>query len=99
MEPGARDMQELNGSVAIWLFALVQLLGWTGGLLARVSTRSRHQTACYSLFLLALVVVGISTSLLLCLGASCCLLSRKTLAGMIWLAICDFDRHGRPATI
>ena len=92
-------MQELNGSAAIWLFALVQLLGWTGGLLARVSTRSRHQTACYSIFLLALVIVGISTSLSLALGAKCWLLSATTLAGMILLAICDFDRHRRPATI
>jgi hypothetical protein len=99
MEPGAREMHEINASAVIWGFGMVQVLGWSGGLLARLSMRSRHQTLCHVFFFLTLVIVGISTSLSLLLGARCWLLSATTLAGMILLAICDFDRHRRPATI
>jgi len=92
-------MQEFHSSAAIWLFGTVQLLGWAGGLFARFSMGSRHQAACHTLFMLALVVVGLSTCTSLFLGSMCWLLSATTLCGMILLAICDFDRHARPATI
>jgi hypothetical protein len=83
----------------VWVFGLVQFLGWAGGLLARFSANSRHQSVCHAFFMLALVVVGISTSLAVFMGTKCWLLSASTLAGMILLAICDFDRSRRPATI
>ncbi|HEY2762281.1 MAG TPA: hypothetical protein VGI75_16090 [Pirellulales bacterium] len=92
-------MQDINSSAAIWLFALVQLSGWTSGLLARFGSKSRHRAACHALFMLVLVVVGMFTSLAFFLGSACWLLSSATLACMILLAICDFDRHSRPATI
>jgi hypothetical protein len=92
-------MQEINSAAAIGLFAVVQVIGWTCGLLARFSMRSRHQAVCQALFMLSLVIVGIITSLSLFLGSVCWLLSATTLCCMILLAICDFDRHQRPATI
>jgi len=92
-------MQELHSSSAIWVFGAVQFLGWIGGLCARFSTGSRHQSACHALFMLALLVVGLSTCTSLFLGSMCWLLSAATLCSMILLAICDFDRHARPATI
>jgi hypothetical protein len=92
-------MQEINSSTLICLFTLVQSLGWACGLLARFSTHSRHQALCQALFMLSLVIVGISTSLSLFLGSKCWLISATTLCSMVLLAICDFDRHRRPATI
>ena len=92
-------MQEINSAAAIWLFTAIQLLGWTCGLLARFSMRSRHQAICQALFMLSLVIVGVSTSLSLFLGSKCWLISATTLCSMVLLAICDFDRHRRPATI
>ena len=92
-------MQELHSSAAIWIFAIVQLFGWIGGLCARFSTGSRHQSVCHTLFMLALVIVGFSTCMSLFLGSLCWLLSAATLCSMILLAICDFNRHARPATI
>ncbi len=94
-------MIELHAS-AIWGFGIIQLLGWTGGLLVRCHTRTpsaRRQSACHAFFMLALVAVGIATSIALFVGAHWWLLSATTLAGMILLAICDFDRSRRPATI
>lgn len=93
---------ELHAS-AIWGFGIVQLLGWTGGLLVRCHARSncgrRRQSACHAFFMLALLAVGIATSVTLFVGANWWLLSAATLAGMIMLAICDFDRTRRPVTI
>lgn len=86
-------------SVVLWAFGLIQLLGWTSGLLARWSAGSRRQSVYHAWFMLALVLVGTSTPLALLLGAKWWLLSAITLAGMIMLAICDFDRVRRPATI
>lgn len=84
---------------AIWGFGLIQLLGWMGGLLVRVSSRSKHQSVCHTLFFFALLLVGMATSAAFFFGTKCWLLSAVTLAGMILLAICDFDRQRRPATI
>jgi len=92
-------MQEVHFSALVWLFGLVQFAGWACGFVARLSARWRYQALCHALFALALVVVGISTSLALALGAKCWLLSASTLAGMILLAIWDFDHRRRPATI
>jgi hypothetical protein len=99
MEPGAIAMQEVHFSALIWLFGAVQLAGWACGFLARISSRCRYQVLCHVVFAVTLVVVGISTSLALALGAKCWLLSATTLAGMILLAIWDFDHRRRPATI
>lgn len=92
-------MLNLSPSAAILLFGLVQCLGWTGGLLARCSIRSRHQTACHSFFVLALVTVGIFTSLAWMIGSTCWMLSATSFCGMILLAISDFDHASRPVTI
>jgi hypothetical protein len=90
-------------SSQIWGFAVIQFLGWTGGLLVRCHARStcgrRRQSACHAFFMLALTAVGIATSITLCVGARWWLLSAATLAGMILLAICDFDRQRRTVTI
>jgi hypothetical protein len=96
MEPEA--MHEINAAV-FWLFGAVQFLGWTGGLLARFGGQSRHQAACHAACTLALVIVGISTALAFFVGTQCWLISAFTFAGMILLAICDFDHHHRPASI
>jgi hypothetical protein len=92
-------MQEVHFSALIWLFGLVQLAGWTCGFAARWSARWRYQALCHTAFAFTLVVVGISTSLALTLGTKCWLISAFTLAGMILLAIWDFDHSRRPATI
>jgi hypothetical protein len=99
MEPERIAMLELNSAAALWAFGAVQFLGWTCGLMARCAVRSRHRAVCHAVFLPTLVMVGIATSLALFLGTKCWLLSATTLAGMILLAICDFDRNRRPATI
>jgi hypothetical protein len=99
MEPGVIAMQEVHFSALIWLFAFVQLAGWACGFAARLSAGWRYQTLCHAAFAMTLVVVGISTGLALTLGAKCWLLSAFTLAGMILLAIWDFDHRRRPATI
>jgi hypothetical protein len=95
-------MMELHAS-AIWGFGIIQLLGWTGGLLVRCHASSncgrRRQSAFHAFFMLALVAVGIATSIAFFAGAHLWLLSATTLAGMILLAICDFDRSRRQATI
>jgi hypothetical protein len=75
------------------------MLGWAGGLLARCGMHSRHQGICHVLFFCMLLVVGVSTWLSFFLGARCWLVSAVTLAGMVLLAICDFDHRRRPATI
>ncbi len=92
-------MQEVHYSAVIWLFGLVQFSGWACAFLAHSSARWRHQHLCHAAFILTLVVVGISTPLALALGTKCWLLSAVTLAGMILLAIWDFDHRHRPATI
>ncbi|HEY2827099.1 MAG TPA: hypothetical protein VGJ04_05815 [Pirellulales bacterium] len=92
-------MQEVHYSALLWLFGLIQFSGWTCGFLARWSARWRHQSACHVAFVLTLVVVGFSTPLALALGTKFWLLSATTLAGMILLAIWDFDHRRRPATI
>jgi len=92
-------MQEVHYSAVFWLFGLIQFSGWAIGFLARWSARWRHQSLCHAAFLLALLVVGLCTPLALALGAKCWLLSATTLAGMILLAIWDFDHRRRPATI
>jgi hypothetical protein len=90
-------------STQIWGFAVIQLLGWAGGLLVRCHARStcshRRQSACHAFFMLTLTAVGIATSVTLCIGARWWLLSAATLAGMILLAICDFERKYKPVTI
>ena len=92
-------MLQLNPTAAVCLFGLVQFLGWMGGLLARCSVRSRHQTVCHSFFILALFAVGVSTSMSWLLGSTMWMLSAASFCGMILLAISDFDRAGRPVTI
>lgn len=92
-------MLDLCPSAAIPLFALVQFVGWIGGLLARCSVRSKHQTICHSFFVLALVAVGISTSLAWVVGSTCWMISATSFCGMILLAISDFDHASRPVTI
>lgn len=92
-------MQEVHYSALFWLIGLIQLSGWACGFLTRWSARWRHQSICHAAFCLTLVMVGISTPLTLSLGAKCWLLSATTLAGMILLAIWDFDHRSRPATI
>jgi hypothetical protein len=99
MEPGATAMQEVHYSALFWLFGLIQLSGWASGFLTRWSARWRHQSLCHAAFFLTLLMVGICTPLTLALGAKCWLLSATTLAGMILLAIWDFDHRSRPATI
>src|SRR5262245_27830233 len=99
MEPGAIAMHEEHYSAVFWLFGLIQASGWACGFLARWSARWRHQSLCHVAFALTLVIVGVSTGLALALGARCWLLSAITLAGMILLAIWDFDHRRRPATI
>jgi hypothetical protein len=95
-------MMELHAS-AIWGFGIVQLLGWVGGLLVRCHVSSncgrRRQFACHAFFMLALVAVGVVTSIAFFAGAHLWLLSAATLAGMVLLAICDFDRSRRPVVI
>lgn len=92
-------MLDLCPSAAIFLFAMVQLVGWIGGMLARLSIRSRHQTLCHGFFVLALVAVGISTSAAWVMGSTCWMLSATSFCGMILLAISDFDHASRPVTI
>jgi hypothetical protein len=99
MEPGGITMQDVHYSAVFWLFAIVQFSGWACGFLARWSARWRHQSLCHAAFAITLLFVGISTSLALALGTRCWLLSATTLAGMILLAIWDFDHRRRPATI
>jgi hypothetical protein len=92
-------MLELSPSAAVFVFALVQFLGWIGGLLARCSVRSRHQTFCYGFFILALFAVGITTSMAWMVGSTCWMVSATSFCGMILLAISDFDHASRPVTI
>jgi hypothetical protein len=96
---GVIVMLELNSAAVLWAFGAVHFMGWTCGVLARCGHRSRHRAVCHAIFLPTLVIVGIATSFSLFLGTKCWLLSATTLAGMILLAICDFDRARRPATI
>jgi hypothetical protein len=91
-------MMELS-SAAVWAFGVVQFLGWSVGFLSRFSAGSRYQSAFHAFFMLTLLAVGAFTALSVLLGTKCWLLSATTLAGMILLAICDFDRSRRPATI
>ena len=91
-------MQEVHHAV-FWLFGLIQFSGWACGFMARCSETWRRHIACHLLFAVILLAVGISTSLALALGAKYWLLSSATLAGMILLAIWDFDHSRRPATI
>jgi hypothetical protein len=95
-------MLELHAS-AIWGFGIVQFLGWMGGLLVRChahgSCGRRRQSVCHAFFVLALLAVGVATCVAFFAGAHLWLLSATTLACMILLAICDFDRTRRPATI
>jgi hypothetical protein len=99
MEPERSAMQEVHYSAVFWLFGLIQFSGWACGFLARWSARWRHQALCHAAFVVTLLIVGISTPLALALGARCWFLSATTLAGMILLAIWDFDHRRRPATI
>ena len=92
-------MQEMFPSAALCLFGFVQFLGWMSGLLARCSVRSRHQAICHSFFMLTMFLVGASTTLAWAWGTKCWLISATTFAGMILLAICDFDHASRPVTI
>jgi hypothetical protein len=92
-------MLDLCPSAAIFLFVLVQLVGWIGGMLARLSIGWRHQTLFHSFFVLALVAVGISTSAAWVIGSTCWMLSATSFCGMILLAISDFDHASRPVTI
>ncbi len=92
-------MLEIHPSAAMCAFGAVQLFGWAGGLLARFSTGTRYQACWHALFFLALLLVGLVTPLAFFMGHTAWLLSAFTLAGMILLAICDFDRTRRPATI
>ncbi|HZZ29929.1 MAG TPA: hypothetical protein VFE46_18175 [Pirellulales bacterium] len=92
-------MQDVHFSALLWLFGLVQFAGWSCGFAARLSVRWRCPTLCHAAFAFTLVIVGISTALALALGTKCWLLSATTLAGMILLAIWDFDHSRRPATI
>jgi len=96
---GVIAMLELNSAATLWAFGVIQILGWLCGLMARCGHRSRHRAVCHAIFLPTLVIVGISTSMAFLLGTKCWLLSATTLAGMSLLAICDFDRSRRPATI
>ena len=91
-------MMELS-TATVWAFGVVQFLGWSMGLFARFSHRSRYQSIVHAFFMVTLVAVGGFTALAFLMGTKCWLLSATTLAGMILFAICDFDRASRPATI
>ena len=94
----ATTMSDLHSS-ASWGFGLVQVLGWLGGLAVRCSNRGRcrrSQSFCHLFFFLTLLAVGAATSIMLFVGVRWWLLSAFTLAGMLLLALCDFERSRTP---
>jgi hypothetical protein len=84
-------------SAMIWTAVAIQTMGIACLVLARVSERSRHQALCHWLFLICLLLVGLTTMLSLRSGWVFGVQSGFTLGLMIVGSTCDFGTR-RAAT-
>ena len=76
----------------LFLHVVVLTIGLFSGLAARVSEGSRHQTACQTIFLICLAIVGATTIVSLGGKPGAWLGAGATLSVMVLTATCDFSR-------
>jgi hypothetical protein len=89
-------MSALQSPSAIWIIAVVQVLGLASAWLARLSEGSRRQTSCQWLFFACLMLVGAATIVALHFGPGFWLTAGGTLSVMVLGATCDFTPAARP---
>jgi hypothetical protein len=88
-------MAYLETSFFAWLLGLIQIAGLLSAWLARLSEGSARQAWCQRLFVGCLALVGLSTMIVVALGARHWVASGATLSAMILAAIWDFSVHAR----
>ena len=78
-----------------WMLLAAEAVGLVSAWIARLSTGSRLQTFCYSVYLVCLGAVVAGAPLSLGLGTGFWLASSVTVALMILMVTCDFrsSRH------
>ena len=88
-------MAYLETSFFAWLLGLIQIAGLLSAWLARLSEGSARQAWCQRLFVGCLALVGLTTMIVVALGARHWVSSGATLSAMILAAIWDFSAHAR----
>jgi hypothetical protein len=83
-------MNGIESSSALWLWAMMHVLGLVSAWLARVSECSGHYILGYSLFFACLSMIGVSTVIALATGPGSWIISATILAAMILIGTCDF---------
>jgi hypothetical protein len=92
-------MAYLETSFFAWLLGFIQIAGLLSAWLARLSEGSRRQAWCQRLFVACLALVGLTTMLVVALGARHWVASGATLSAMILAAIWDFSAHAGVETL
>ncbi|MEX0676135.1 MAG: hypothetical protein WD063_03620 [Pirellulales bacterium] len=88
-------MAYLDTSFLTWFLGLIQIAGLLSAWLARLSEGSSRQVWCQRLFVGCLALVGLSTMVVVALGARYWVASGATLSAMILAAVWDFSAHAR----
>lgn len=91
-------MMPVEPLVATWCLVVIQVLGLACAAFARLGEGSVHQTALQRLFVMSMVLVGLSTVAATLVGPVACLVSGTTLAMMMLAATYDSGAARRAST-